>query len=307
MSRRQPAAESAIEVAPAVRTALEAGRPVVALETAVLTHGLPRPVNLETVQAMEQALRDEGAEPATVAVLDGRLRVGLEPADLVRLAEDDRAAKCATRDLPSLLASGRPGGTTVSATAYAAHTAGIPILATGGIGGVHRGAPFDVSADLIELGRRPITVVCSGAKSLLDLPATLEVLESRGVPVLGYGCDRMPAFYAPDSGLPVTERLDDPASVAARIRARDALGLPAALLLTVPVPPEHAIPLDGVEALVAEATAEAAGRSITGAAVTPYILSRLAEISGGRSLAANRALLVNNARVAARIAAELSG
>ncbi len=290
---------------PEVQAALAAGGPVVALESALITHGLPRPLNAEVAREIQAAVRAEGALPATVAVLDGEPRVGLTPADLDRLAEDPAARKCATRDLPPALAAGGAGGTTVSATARIAHAAGIAVFATGGIGGVHRGGGFDVSADLAELGRTPITVVCSGAKSLLDLPATLEVLETRGVTVLGFGTDRFPAFYVADSGLPVAARVADPADVARVAQARDRLGLPGAILATVPLPAADALDSGEVDALTRQATSEAAAAGITGPAVTPWVLARMAELSGGRTLAANRALLVNNARVAARIAIAL--
>ena len=300
------AGDAAFVVGAAVASALESGRPVVALESAVITQGLPRPLNLEVARAMESVLRQAGVEPATIAVLDGCVRIGLEDAELERLANTTEAGKCSLRDLPLALAGGQAGGTTVSASIFAAHRAGIGVFATGGIGGVHRGAPFDVSADLDELGRCPITVVCSGAKSLLDLAATLEVLETRGVTLVGWRCDHLPAFYVADSGLPLPDRVDDAKMVARLIRARDALGLAGALVVAVPVPARHALALAEVEALVTRADAEAKAEAIAGAALTPFMLAAIAAHSEGRSLAANRALLVNNARIAAEIAVALA-
>jgi len=291
-----------VQVDPEVAAALATGRPVVALESAVITHGLPRPFNLEVARDLEAAVREAGAVPATIAVLDGVVRIGLDEAELARLADEPAARKCGTRDLAGAIAARAHGGTTVSATAWLAHRSGIPVFATGGLGGVHRGGPFDVSADLIELGRTPITVVCAGAKSLLDLPATLEVLETQGVAVLGYGTDRFPAFYVADSGLPVTARVESPGDVADIVRARDRLGVARAIVVAVPVPPEHALPAAEVEALVARATAEAAGAGVRGPGVTPWVLARMAELSGGRTLAANRALLVRSTGVAGGIA-----
>jgi len=298
----RPVQGGVIRIAPHVASALATGRPVVALESAVITHGLPRPLNNDVAREVEAAVRSTGATPATVAVLDGAVGVGLTEAEVDRLAADSAARKCGTRDLAPALASGEPGGTTVSATAWIAHRAGIRVFATGGIGGVHRGDGFDVSADLIELGRTPITVVCSGAKSLLDLAATLEMLETHSVAVVGYRTDSFPAFYVADSGLPVTQRVDSAAEVARIIRARDGLGAPGALVVAVPVPAAHALEADEVERLVARASADVASEGLTGPAVTPRVLARMAEISGGRTLEANRALLVNNARTAGEIA-----
>ena len=300
------AGDPALVVAPRLAAALREGRPVVALESAVITQGLPRPLNLEVALAMESVLLQSGVEPATIAVLDGRLRVGLEPTELEHLAGAPDARKCSLRDLPLLLGSRLSGGTTVAASLFAAHRAGIAVFATGGIGGVHRGTPFDVSADLDELGRRPITVVCSGAKSVLDLPATLEVLETRGVTLVGWRCDRLPAFYVADTGLPLGARVDDATQLARWVRARDALGLTGAIVVAVPVPDGQALGVAEVERLVDLANAEARDAAIQGAALTPYLLSAMAAHSDGRSLAANRALLVNNARVAAEIAVELA-
>lgn len=294
-----------IRLHPEVAAALDVGGAVVALESAVLTHGLPRPLNLEVAQANEAVIREAGAVPATIAILDGCLQIGLSDSQLERLAEDPAARKCSRRDLPIVLARGGMGGTTVSATTWAALRAGVRVFATGGIGGVHRGSPFDVSADLVELGRSPIVVVCSGAKSLLDLPATLEVLETQGVPVLGFGSPWFPAFYARDTRLPVAARVESEAELARIARARDRLGLSGAILLTVPVPAEHAMPTAEVERIVVQATEDVVLAGTTGADITPQVLARMAELSGGRTLAANRALLANNARVAARVALAL--
>jgi pseudouridine-5'-phosphate glycosidase len=285
-----------------VAAALDAGQPVMALESAVITHGLPRPLNGEVALELEAAVREEGTVPATIAVVSGAVRVGLDEAELATLATATAPRKCSRRDLALAVARGETGGTTVAATAWVAARAGIAVIATGGIGGVHRGDPWDMSADLIELGRTPITVVCSGPKSLLDLPRTMEVLETQGVPVLGYGTNILPAFYVRDSGLPLTTRVDMPAEIAAILRAREALGVVHGIVVAVPVPAEHALASDEVERIVDHATAAALASGVAGPSVTPFVLARLAELTGGRTLAANRALLANNARVAARIA-----
>jgi pseudouridine-5'-phosphate glycosidase len=288
-----------------VAQALSNHRPLVALETAVLTHGLPAPDNVDVVLAMAAAVRDAGAVPAVVGVLAGEPRVGLDETDLRRLATGP-ARKCSVRDLPGAIVVGSHGGTTVAATLWLAHRVGLRVMATGGIGGVHHGTLADVSTDLPVLASVPMLVVCSGAKSVLDLPRTVELLETLGVAIVGYGTDRLPAFYWADSGLPVSARVDSPTEAAALARARDGLGLPQALLVTVPVPPAFALdPAEGA-AWVAQATAEAAASATAGQAVTPTLLGRVAELSAGRSLAANRALLVNNARVAAEVALALA-
>lgn len=290
--------------APEVRAALEAGGPVVALESTLITHGFPYPANVETALAMEHAIRDEGGVPATIAVLDGQITVGLSAEQIERLAALGQAGvrKCSRRDLPVVVGLRQHGATTVAGTMIVAHMAGIEVFATGGIGGVHRGHPEDVSADLIELGRTPITVVCAGAKSILDLPLTLEVLETQGVPVLGYGTDTLPAFYSRSSGLPVDQRVDTPEQVAAIVAARRKLGLQHGTLVTVPVPEEDALPADEAERAIAEATRLADEAGIHGKAVTPFVLAKVLELTGGRSQRANIAALVNNARVAAQIA-----
>lgn len=295
------------DIAPEVASALASGRPVVALETAVLTHGLPHPLGLETVLAMQDAVRAAGALPAVVGMLAGRLRVGLDPDQLAALARAPAPRKLGRRDLALAALAEADGGTTVSATCWAAARAGIEVFATGGIGGVHRGAAQDVSTDLPALAQSPVLVVASGAKSLLDLPATLEVLETWGVPVLGYGTDRFPAFYVAETDLRLTSRVDGPAAAARAWLMARRLGLPGGMLLAVPVPAAAAIALAEVEAWVAAATAEAAAAGTTGQAVTPWVLARLASLSGGRTLAANQALLVHNARVAGDVAVHVAG
>jgi pseudouridine-5'-phosphate glycosidase len=294
-------------VSPAVAAAMAEKRPIVALESALITHGLPAPFNLQVAISLEAAVRQEGATPAMIAVLNGAVHVGLTAAGLERLAGESDVAKVSLRDLPAVLAQGRSGGTTVAATAWLAHRAGIAVFATGGIGGVHRGHPEDVSADLPALASTPIVVVCAGAKAILDLPRTLEALETLGVPVIGYGTDTFPAFTSRSSGLPVPLRADTPAQVAAMARARDALGLRAALLVCAPIPAEAELPWEEAEAAIAAAVAAAEAQSIAGKALTPFLLSRLAEQTGGRSRQANQALLLNNVRIAARIARAMAG
>jgi pseudouridine-5'-phosphate glycosidase len=290
-----------------VQTALDQGRPVVALESTVISHGLPYPANMEVAQGMEAIIRAAGATPATIAVLDGRVNVGLDESQMERLARGADVRKVSRRDLPLVVGLKLDGATTVSATMLVAHRAGIEVFATGGIGGVHRGHPFDVSTDLIELGRTPVTVVCAGAKAILDLPATREVLETHGVPVIGYGSDEMAAFYSRGSGLPVDARTDTPQQVAGIIRARRALDLQTGILVTVPAPVEDEIPAAEMETFIAQANREADARGVNGAAVTPFVLARLAELTGGRSVRTNVSLLHNNAGVAAQIAGALVG
>ncbi|MCO5185756.1 MAG: pseudouridine-5'-phosphate glycosidase [Anaerolineae bacterium] len=297
-----------VDIQSEVADVLSTGGPVVALESTVITHGLPYPANVETALAMEQAVRDGGATPATVAIMDGRIKVGLSAETIDQLAQlpSDNVRKCSRRDLPIVIARGENGATTVAGTMIIADRVGIELFATGGIGGVHRGHPFDVSADLAELGRTPVTVVCSGAKSILDLAATRELLETNGVAVVGYGTDEMPAFFTCSSGLPVDVRVDSAEDVAALIRARRKFGLETATLVTVPVPNGEGMDSAEMEAAIAQATRESDAQGIHGAAATPWLLSRLVELTDGRTLQANTALLRNNGFVAGQIASALS-
>ena len=305
-----------LHVTPEVAEALAEGRAVVALESTIITHGMPFPDNLTTAAGVEQVVRDEGAVPATIALVDGALRVGLDPATLEQLAtaaaspreSGPRIAKASRRDLPALIASRASAGTTVAATRFLAHRAGIPIFATGGIGGVHRGAEhtFDVSADLDELGSTPVAVVCAGAKSILDLPKTLERLETQGVPVIGVGTDEFPAFFTRSSGLPVDHRVEGPADLAAVLREHARLGMRGGVLVVNPIPEADALQADEIDSRIAEAIADAERAGITRKDVTPYLLARINELTGGRSLTANVALIRNNARLAARTAVVLA-
>jgi len=288
-----------------VEAALRENRPLVALESTLITHGFPHPQNLEVARALEGVVRETGAVPATIAVLKGELTVGLRDDQLAYLANSAQARKCSVRDLPLVTARGEDGSTTVAATMVIAHRAGIRIFATGGIGGVHRGHNLDVSADLMELGRTPITVVCAGMKAFLDLPASLEYLETQAVPVLGYQTDEFPAFYSRSSGLPVDVRVNSADEAARIIRSRDALALPNAIVLAVPIPPADEWPAGEAEAAIRRALAEAEMRRISGKDITPFLLARIAELSAGRSVQANIALLKHNARVAAQVAAAL--
>ncbi len=289
---------------PEVSRARQRHTPLVALESAVITHGLPPPENLRLARDMERTVAEHGATPATIAVLDGKIHVGLSQQQLERLAETRQARKVSVRDFGLAIAKKEMGGTTVAGTLLAAHRAGIRVFATGGIGGVHREPPFDVSADLPQLARTPMVVVCAGAKAILDLSATLEVLETLGVPVVGYQSDAFPAFYSPDSGLPVGVRADSPAEVVEIARAHWQLGLESALLVAVPPPAEVSLPAAEVETAIQQALEEAAARGIRGQAVTPFLLARVSELTHKASLEANLGLLRNNARVAARIAVE---
>jgi len=295
-----------LDVAPEIGEALARKHPIVALETTLVTHGFTYPANLGIARRMGQTIRDEGATPASIGILEGQARVGLSDDDLTQLAKDPNAYKVSRRDLPLVLAQGVNGGTTVAATATLAHRAGIGVFATGGIGGVHRGHPEDISADLLTLATTPIVVVCAGAKAILDLPRTLEYLETQGVPVIGYGTDEFPAFYSRRSGLGVDASVESPAEVAAMVQARTALGLSASLLVCVPCPEADELPEEETEPVITQAVAEASAEGISGRDVTPFLLARLVEMTGGRSQRANEALLVNNARVAARIAKALS-
>jgi pseudouridylate synthase len=299
-----------LEIADEVRATLDAGRAVVALESSLIALGLPPPHNLETALAAEAAVREAGAVPATTALVDGRLVVGAGREVLERLADPAwGAAKAGSRDLGPLLAARRLASTTVSATMRAAHLAGVAVFATGGIGGVHRGAArtFDVSSDIDELAATPVAVVCCGAKSILDLPATLELLESRRVPVVGYRTDELPAFYSSTSGLPLAHRVDNPAAAAAAIAAHFAIDGAGGILLVQPPPSALAIDADELEAWIGEALAGAARRGIRAGAVTPHLLAAIAKASGGRTLRANIGLIVENARTAGQVAVELIG
>lgn len=292
-----------------VGQALAEGRPVLALESTVISHGLAWPRNLETAVQIEAAVRAEGVVPATVAVLEGRLCVGLDSSGIEQLARlGSRASKCSRRDLPLALQSRQPGATTVAATMMVAGMAGIRIFATGGIGGVHRGAEtsFDVSADLQELARTPVAVVCAGPKAILDLGLTCEYLETHGVPVLGYQCDRLPAFYSRDSQFPVDQRFDSATDLAAALRIQWQLGMAGALVVN-PIPEPHALDAATVEQAIEQALDEAKSAGIQGKEVTPWLLARLEQLSGGDSVTANVALLLDNARLGAQIAKAFSG
>lgn len=296
-----------LDIRPQIAGALAANRAVVALESTVIAHGLPWPENLETAKAMEAAIVAAGAVPATIGIIGGTITIGLEAEELERFARTQGIVKVSRRDFGSVIAAGRDGATTVAATMICAAQAGIRVFATGGIGGVHRGAKesFDVSADLRELGRTPVLVVCSGAKSILDLPHTLEVLETEGVPVVGYGTDRLPAFHARDSGLDLDQRVDTPAAAAALAGAHWDLGL-GGLVVANPVPAGAAIASEVLERWIDDATKAATAQSVAGKDVTPFLLDRLAALSEGKTLAANKALLIDNARVAAEIAGALA-
>ncbi len=294
-----------LEMSSPVRAALEQHRPIVALESTLITHGLPRPVNLEVARQLEAVVRDNGAVPATIAILDGQIHAGLEPHELERLANLDDVRKVSRRDLPIVTALGRNGATTVAATMWVAAQAGIKVFATGGIGGVHRGQPFDVSADLPELAQTPVVVVCAGAKAILDLPLTLEWLETHGVPVLGFGTDTFPAFYSRSSGLPVDARCDTAGQAAAVIRAKFELGLEGGILIGVPVPEEYAVANEDIEPAIQQALKMADAEHIRGKAMTPFLLKHVSELTEGESQKANIALLENNARAAAQIAKAL--
>jgi pseudouridine-5'-phosphate glycosidase len=296
-----------IQLSPEVAAARAAGRPVVALESTIIAHGMPWPQNLETAREVEDVIRAEGAVPATIAVIGGRIRVGLTAEELQQLAQSPDAMKLSRRDLPFAIATGRLGATTVAATMICAHLAGIEVFVTGGIGGVHRGGheSFDISADLQELARTPVAVVCAGAKSILDLGLTLEYLETHGVPVLSVGQDNFAAFFTPDSGLKADFRMDDAASQARFIRAKWALGLSGGVVVSNPVPAAQAMPREEIDAITAQALAEADAQGVVGKAITPFLLARIKALTGGRSLATNIALVKHNAVVGARLALAL--
>ena len=297
-----------LDISPAVQAALDANAPIVALESTIITHGMPWPQNLETARAIEATVRESGAEPATIAVLDGRLCVGLRPDQLEALAQAKQVAKLSRADMAVCMAKGGTGATTVAATMIAAQLAGIKVFATGGIGGVHRGADqsFDISADLQELSQTPVTVVAAGAKAILDLPKTLEVLETLGVPVMAYGQDMLPAFWSRSSALKAPLRADTPSEIAKAHHMRGLLGLPGGQLIANPIPTEAEIPHAQIHPIITRATQDAEAHGISGKALTPYLLQRIFELTEGRSLDANIALVLNNARLGAQIAQELT-
>jgi len=287
-----------------VALAMESGAAIVALETTILSHGMPYPQNVQTALAVEDIVREEGAVPATIAVIGGRIHVGLTREQLEYFGTAKDVLKLSRADLPFAVAAGKDGATTVAATMLCAHLAGIGVFATGGVGGVHRGAErtMDVSADLEELARTPVAVVCAGAKALLDLPKTLEVLETRGVPVIGYGTSEFPAFWSRASGLPVAVRFDTPDEIARFLRVKRELGIDSGTLVANPIAPEDEIPADQMRGFIESAVAQSQNEHVTGKAVTPWLLDRLFQLTSGRSLTANVALVKNNARLAARIA-----
>jgi pseudouridine-5'-phosphate glycosidase len=295
-----------IIVSPDVKAAIRKHAPVVALETAVVTHGLPHPINLQLAEDLERTIVKEGVLPVTIGLVNGVIHAGLSHDQLAHLAETKRARKVSQRDFGITMATHSDGGTTVAGTAIIAHAVGIQVFATGGIGGVHRDAPFDISADLPVLARTPIVVVCAGAKAILDLPATLEYLETMGIPVLGYQTDEFPAFYSVSSGLPVSHRVDTPELVAEIARSHFGLGLKSAILVTVPPPASAAIPREEIESQIQSAVHQAHEEGIRGAVITPYLLDRMSTMTSGRSLETNLVLLKNNARVAAEIARAIS-
>ena len=297
-----------LDISSEVAAALAAGAPVVALESTIITHGMPYPANLETAQQVEAAIREQGAVPATIAVVDGQIKVGLTDAELDALALAKGVVKASSRDLAVALVRKQSAGTTVSCTMRIAALAGIRVFATGGVGGVHRGAEdtFDISADLLELGCTNVAVVCAGVKSILDIPKTLEVLETHRVPVVAYGTDHFPAFFARESGEKADHRLDTPEEIAATIRWNDALGMNTGMLIANPVPEADALSHEEIDGIIDGAIAAAEAQGISRKELTPFLLDRINRDSEGRSLAANIALVLNNARLAAKIAAALT-
>ena len=298
-----------LDISPEVKAALDEGRPVVALESTIISHGMPYPKNVETALLVEQTIRDNGAVPATIAVIGGRLKAGLGPEEIEYLGKTGRGvAKASRRDLPALVARGADGATTVTTTMIIAHMAGINVFATGGIGGVHRGAEvtMDISADLEELAQTPVMVVCAGAKSILDLGLTLEYLETKGVPVIGYGTDELPAFYTRKSGFGVDYRVDSPEELAAMFRAQRELNYKGGMLVTNPIPEQYAMDKEVIDKAIEQALAEAKEQHVHGKETTPFLLARVVELTGGDSLESNIKLVLNNATVAAKTAAELA-
>lgn len=294
--------ENLYRISPEVQAARRFGHPIVALESTVITHGLPWPENLHLAQDMEKEVLAGACVPATLAVLDGKVKVGLSAEELERLASAPDARKVSVRDLASTCLSGKPGGLTVASSLYVAERMGIKVFATGGIGGVHRGGNMDISADLVQLSQSPVVLVCAGAKAILDLPATLELLETLNVPVIGYQSDDFPAFYSRSSGLKTPMRADSPEEVAQLAQTHWALGLKSAILLAVPVPEELALEREEVEDWIANALVDAEKMGVRGNAVTPFLLARLNQLSEGHSVKSNLALLRNNAHVAAQVA-----
>ncbi|HJA26730.1 MAG TPA: pseudouridine-5'-phosphate glycosidase [Candidatus Fournierella merdigallinarum] len=297
-----------LDIAPEVKAAVEAGKPVVALESTILSHGMPYPQNLGFAAEVERIIRAEGAIPATMAIIDGRMKVGLSGGELELMCKGENVAKVSRRDLPILLATGGTGATTVASTMILASLAGIPVFATGGIGGVHRGAEttMDISADLQELAHTPVAVVCAGAKMILDIGLTLEYLETMGVPVVGYNTDQFPAFYCRKSGFGVDYTAKSPAEVAKIARTKWDLGLAGGMLIGNPVPEEYALDFDEMSAVIDRALAAAKEDGVRGKNITPYLLAHIVEYTGGRSLATNIQLACNNARLAAQVAVELA-
>ena len=297
-----------LDISPEVKEALAAGKPVVALESTIISHGMPYPQNVETALNVERIIRENGAAPATIAIIKGRLKAGLSKDEIEYLGRKGYdVTKASRRDLPVLVARGEDGATTVATTMIIAAMAGIRVFATGGIGGVHRGAEvtMDISADLEELAQTPVMVICAGAKSILDLGLTLEYLETKGVPVIGYGTDELPAFYTRKSGFGVDYRLDTPDEVAAAFRAKLEMGLKGGMLVTNPIPEEYSMDPDVINKAIDEAVAEANARGIKGKQTTPFLLAKIKDITGGDSLASNIRLVYNNAQLAARVAARL--
>ena len=298
-----------LELSPAVKAAMLAGEPVVALESTIISHGMPYPQNVETALRVEETIRKAGAVPATIAIIQGKLKAGLTADEIEYLGQKGPSVtKASRRDLPVLVARGADGATTVATTMIIAHLAGIRVFATGGIGGVHRGAEttMDISADLEELGRTPVMVVCAGAKAILDLGLTLEYLETKGVPVIGYGTEELPAFYTRTSGFKVDYRIDTPEELAAAFRAQQEMGLGGGMLVTNPIPEEYSMDPVRINAAINQAVADSRQLGIHGKEVTPYLLARVKELTGGDSLDANIQLVLNNARLAARTAKALS-
>ncbi len=297
-----------LDISPEVKQALADGKPVVALESTIISHGMPYPKNVETAMLVEKTIRDNGAVPATIAIIGGRLKAGLSAEEIEYLGRSGRkVAKASRRDMAAIVARGADGATTVTTTMIIAHMAGISVFATGGIGGVHRGAEttMDISADLEELGNTPVMVVCAGAKSILDLGLTLEYLETKGVPVIGYGTDELPAFYTRRSGFGVDYRVDSPEELAAMFKAQQELGMKGGMLVTNPIPEQYAMDKEVIDAAIEQAIAESREKGIHGKETTPFLLARVVELTGGDSLDSNIKLVLNNAAVAAKTAAEL--